>query len=115
MKKIENNVINREKAAKFLDMWRKFWNPDAEELSQEEEISTSDAISDADKKSLMKALKTADGILKPTGGGVKSHLTHNIKVEAKESAQKALKEKPVKVNTKTEKNADEKEKDAKII
>ncbi len=112
-KEIENNVIvkeeNREKAAKFLDMWKRFWNPDAEELSQEEEISEDENTSDEEKKALMKALKIADNIMKPTAGEVKSHLARNIKIEAKESAQKALKEKPI--NIKIEKNIDDKEKE----
>ena len=108
-KEIENNVIVREdrtseKAARFIDMFKKFWNPDSEELSQEEEISTDEEISEDVRKELLKALKNADGMIKPTDGGVMSHIAHNLKVEAKESAKKALKEQPIKINTKNIEN-----------
>lgn len=84
----------QERGIKFLDMWKAFWGPEEEEVSQTEEIMKDDELSAEMKELLIKSLKNADKIVKPTDGG-KSKNTTSLKADAKESAKRALKEKPI--------------------
>ena len=102
VKKIETEQV-REKTIDLLGLWRRFIGSESAELSQEEEISASDKISAEDKKALQKALKIADSIVKPTGSMTHITTKTNLKIDAKKSAQKALKEKHVEIGVKTEK------------
>ena len=96
----------REKTIDLLGLWKKFISAESAELSQEKEISASDKISVEDKKALQKALKIADSIVKPTEGMARIATRTNLKVDAKKSAQKSLKEQPVKVERENEKDTD---------
>jgi len=86
----------QEKGVSFFDMWRAFWGPEPEETSEVETIMHNEMLSNEMKELLIKSLKNADKIVKPTDGG-NSKGKANLKINAKESAKSALKEKPVKV------------------
>ena len=89
----------REKATGFLAMWKEFWNSDSKELSETEEIMQDKSLSKEMKELLIKSLKNADSIVKPTDRVI-SYKKKDVRVSARESAEKALKENPIHVDTK---------------
>lgn len=103
--KVKDNNIEikdnetREKVAGFLAMWKEFWNSDSKELSETEEIMKDEDLSKEMKELLIKSLKNADSIVKPTDAGISRKKT-DLRVDARESAEKALKENPIHVDTK---------------
>ena len=74
----------------FLDMWKQFWNPEPEELTEEETILTDEELSDEEKKELIKALRNTEKMENIIFQN--SYKKANLKVEAKESAKQALKQ-----------------------
>ena len=99
----------QEKGVNFFDMWKAFWSPEPEETSEVETIMHDDVLSNEMKELLIKSLKNADKIVKPTDGG-SSKGKRNLKVNAKESAKSALKDKPIEVKKENIEISDEVEK-----
>lgn len=54
------DTIIKTKRTDFLSMWKDFWNPEIPEKTIEEEILENGAISDKEKKELIKSLNGAD-------------------------------------------------------
>lgn len=96
--KTNNEIKTREKAIGILAMWKAFWSPDSKELSVKETIMKDNDLSKKDKELLIKSLKNADCIVKPTSGG-SSRNTTRLKVDSKQN-EKHLKENPVHIDTK---------------
>ena len=93
MSKVNTKKENKVKIS-FLDIWKQYWNPDPEELTEEEAILADQGLSDGEKKELLKALRNTEKM----GNTIfqKSYnKTTNLKVEARESAQKNLKQKQI--------------------
>ena len=99
----------QENGVSFFDMWKAFWSPEPEETSEVETIMRDNQLSNEIKELLIKSLKNADKIVKPTSGGVSKSKT-NLKINAKESAKNALKENPIKLSEINMEINDEKEK-----
>jgi len=53
---MKKDINVKEKKIDILALWKAFWNPTAEEVTQEEEILSSNEITDAERKELLKAL-----------------------------------------------------------
>lgn len=102
--KVKNKIGIKEKEdqeekVNFLSIWKQFWNPDSEELTEEEVILQDETLSIEDKKELIKALKNRDKMINTIFKN--SYKTTNIKADARESARKVLKENPIHIETKT--------------
>ena len=91
----------KERNTNFIEMWKMFWNPDLEEVNQEETISQYADVPKKERDALIKALKVADSIVKPTGGISKSVKTLNLKVGKKEQIEH-IKANPVKIQQELE-------------
>lgn len=89
----------REKTVGLLAMWKEFWNSESKEMSETEEIMQSEEVSEEIKKVLIKSLKDADCIVKPTDGGSYKTTKLGLREDAKKSAEKALKENPINLDT----------------
>lgn len=97
---VKNNEIDtREKVVGLLAMWKAFWNPEPKEVSEIEEIMQDEGLSKEMKELLIKSLKNADRIVKPTDGG-SSRNTTRLKVDSKESKE-YLADNPIHIESKS--------------
>ncbi len=102
------NINVKEKNIDILAMWRAFWNPIPEEVTQEEEILKSDEITDAERKELLKALDSSEKLSNKLFRN--SYKTTKLEAELKQSAKEAIeKENSDKASTKTKKVKKDKE------
>lgn len=100
------NINVKEKNIDFLAMWKAYWNPTAEEVTQEEEILANAKITEDEKKELLKALdsnaKLSNKLFRNSYKTAKLEVT-----DLKQSAKKAINEKNSdKISTKTENNTE---------
>lgn len=97
------NINVKEKKIDILAMWKAFWNPTPEEITQEEEILKSDEITDAERKELLKALDSSEKLSNKLFRD--SYKTAKLEVtDLKQSAKEAIeKENSDKASTKTKK------------
>ncbi len=93
----ERNVKNKPKG-NIRKMWNAFWQPEAEEMSEAEEIMQDASLSSEMKKLLINALKQADHIVLPTDREVIMR-TDLLGRNQKEMAQKTLEKNPIQLNT----------------
>lgn len=111
MKKDGNSIkikemATRDEAVSLLTMWKKYWNPEPEEMSETEEIMQCEGISKEMKELLIKSLKNVDCIVKPTDGG-SSYKTTRLRVDARKSAEKALEENQINIDSKWTKSKEQ--------
>ena len=88
---MKENISVKERNFDILSMWRDFWNPTPEEISDEESLLADKRISEEDKKELIKALKNTDKL----GENLfrTSYKTARLKVKPYDGMKKSLKQK----------------------
>lgn len=88
---MKENINVKERNFDILSMWRDFWNPTPEEISDEESLLADKRISEEDKKELIKALKNTDKL----GENLfkTSYKTARLKVKPSDGIKKSLKQK----------------------
>ncbi len=97
------DVSIKTKRTDFFAMWKDFWNPETIEKTKEEKILENEAISDKEKKELLKALNEADKLsnaLFKKSYKVTKLQSSNFKDDAKVSLEQA-KAKKQRMNDKT--------------
>ena len=115
MEKVKENIIEEnESSVNIFTVIREWLRPEQDEEDQEETILNDNEISDQDKKLLMKALKTAEGIVKPTSGAL-SHRKNNLKLNYKKPDENALKKNPIEMDAKTVNNKTKKTNNREIV
>ena len=101
--------VNKEKGISILKILGQFWNSDEEELSQMEEISRDETIGVKSREVLLKSLRVADSIVKPTGIGIKTNFS-KLKVNSEKTRKSSLEENYIKVDSKKSKSKKNEEK-----
>ncbi len=87
--RIEEKQVLRIKPRDIIEIWKEFWNPIPEEKTEEEEILEDNNITDAEKKALIKALKSTEKLSNKLFRN--SYKTTKLEIkDAKKSAEEAL-------------------------
>lgn len=88
---MKKNINVKEKNFDLLSMWKDFWNPTPEEISDEESLLADKRISEEDKKELIKALKNTDKL----GENLfkTSYKVAKLKTKTSDGMKKSLKQK----------------------
>lgn len=88
---MKENINIKERNFDILSMWKDFWNPTPEEVTDEESLLADKRISEEDKKELIKALKNTDKL----GENLfkTSYKIAKLKVKPSDGIKKSLKQK----------------------